>query len=351
MNIYVWWRLKCAFVPRSLPASLVLLCLILFFLFSPMFVNRSQSAMMRCWSQFCWCWLAWSFWLACSFLLVDVLNLAVGCVSHLLNKETFLFPLVPDLAKGCIAVGVVVFFSVWGVVEAYSIKVRQIDIDCPFAPEGGYRIAYVSDVHIGAACSQRKFNKIKGMLDGLEADLLLSGGDLVDGKGIKEENMAKALNELKIKRRIGVYGNHDVYTGLDYSRRLHEEAGFTLLENEGTDVEEWLSVYGETDPANGAAPETPMPAEGKFSILLKHRPDAWKKGGYDLQLSGHSHGGQIFPFNFLVRMQYPCKEGKLQELEGGTRLYVSNGTGLWGPPFRVMARPEITVFNLRRKIK
>ena len=261
-----------------------------------------------------------------------------------------MFPLVPDMAKGIIAVLIVLAFSVWGVAEAYAIKVRQIDIDSQFAPEGGYRIIYVSDIHIGAACSWRKFMKIKDMLEKLDGDMLLSGGDLVDGRGTKEESMSKMLGALNIARKIGVYGNHEVYTGLNYSRRLYDEAGITLLENEMLDIDGWLQIYGETDPANGGGPDVPLPGNGKFSILLKHRPDAWKKGGYDLQLSGHSHGGQIFPFNFLVRMQYPYKEGALRKLECGTSLYVSKGTGLWGPPFRVFARPEITVFNLRRKI-
>ena len=351
MNIYDWCRLKGAFAPKSFPASMFLLFLIMFMLFSPMFANRSQSLLMRTWTQFCWIWLAWSFWLACSFIAMDLLNLAVGVVSHMLNKNAFLFPLVPDLAKGIIGMAVVAAFSVWGVIEAYDIKVRHIDIDSPFAPEGGYRIVYVSDLHIGSACSWRKFKKIKGLLDELEGDLFLSGGDLIDGRGVKEENMARMLYMLKTQRRIGVYGNHEVYTGLDYARRLHDVAGIRLLENETVDVDGWLRIYGEADPANGAGPEAAMPGVGRFSILLKHRPDAWKRGGFTLQLSGHSHGGQIFPFNFLVRMQYPYKEGVLHELNGGTSLYVSNGTGLWGPPFRVMAPPEIVVLNLRRSVK
>ena len=345
MNIYDWWRLRCAFLARFTSTSLVLLFFILFALLSPMFVNRSQSILLRAWCQFCWIWLAWSFWLACSFVFMDVLNLLVGCVSHLLDKDVFIYPMIPDFSKGVIALGLIVVATVWGVAEAYSIKVKHVDVFSGFVPKSGYRIAFISDVHIGSACSWRKLKKIKSILDKQDADLILCGGDLFDGRGEKEESMARMLAMLKTTRKIGVYGNHEVYTGLDYSRRLFDAAGFKLLENQTIDVDGWLRIYGETDPANGRGPQAPLPGDRTFSILLKHRPDPWALGGYNLQLSGHSHGGQIFPFNFLVRMHYPYKEGALRKLPGGTEMYVSNGVGVWGPPFRFMARPEITVFD------
>ncbi len=346
MNVYDWWRIKSAFLSRSSWGAYALLLLILTVLFMPMFINRSSLPFARVISQTGWIWLAWSFWLASAFFAMDLLNLAVGAVSHLVNREVFIYPWISPFVKGCIAMGIVVAATVWGVTEAYAIKVKEVKICSPFAPEKPYRAAFVSDIHLGSACSWRKLRKIKSKLDEINADLILNGGDMADGRGAVEEKMAAELNAVSTKKRLAVYGNHEVYTGLEYSRKLYGMAGFTLLENDHEIVDEWLHVYGVTDPANGAASDLPDAPENCFSILLSHRPSPRTGKGYSLQLSGHSHGGQIFPFNFLIRLQHPYREGKVHELSGGTKFYVSPGTGVWGPPFRLFARPEITVFSI-----
>ena len=300
-----------------------------------------------------WTWLALSFWMFSAFLIVALWNFISYflCIIH----KSSVIPDIPPMYGTLFAFGFVAFAVVWGLIEASAIEVKTVDIPVPRLPEGmnEYRIAFFSDIHIGPACPESRVRKAVELVNGMKPDLILSAGDFVDGHGEREMRLSKILAEMKSSSdvKLGVFGNHDVYSGLDFSRKCHDIAGFTLLENDVFNVNDVISVYGKNDPATRVPPIEPLALypEGSFPILLYHRPDVpvANPQGFRLQCSGHSHGGQIFPFNFLVRIQYPHKEGRLIHIDGGPDLYVSRGTGLWGPPFRFLARPEITLFVLK----
>jgi len=170
--------------------------------------------------------------------------------------------------------------------------------------------------------------------------------------------MAAALRELK--PRFGTYavtGNHEYYAGISRALEFTRKAGFTVLGGDSRDVA-GIRLAGVADPvawrmgAGGADQEKTALANhssGQFTLLLKHRPTVEKgsMGHFDLQLSGHTHQGQIFPFTMVTRLLYPLTSG-LTNLAGGGSLYVSRGTGTWGPPIRFLAPPEITVIELVR---
>ena len=151
-------------------------------------------------------------------------------------------------------------------------------------------------------------------------------------------------------------GNHELYAGLDQAISFTERAGFRVLQNEGSTAGGLINVVGVDDPAilrvthSWLAPEKTLLSKvssDKFTLLLKHRPavDQESLGLFDLQLSGHVHKGQIFPFNLLTYLFYPVRTG-FALYPQNSALYVSRGTGTWGPPIRFLAPPEITVIEL-----
>ncbi|MBR4676329.1 MAG: metallophosphoesterase [Victivallales bacterium] len=372
LNVYDWWKLKRAFLQGQPIGAAVLLVFILLLLMGPAWMRPifSRGNQPRFLVQACWIWLAWSFWMFVALIVCDLWNL-VFLLCQMTFKQSI--PVQWMLGpQGCVwvALGFVAFGTLWGLVEANAIRLRTVEIASVKVPESadGFKLVLLSDIHLGPAATQRKLKKVIRMVEEASPDLVLSAGDLIDGSQERELKMAECLAELAPPYgKIAVYGNHDVYSGLDFSRKCHEAAGFKLLENQSAQPVDWLWIYGEKDPASGWHPgykgektvDVEKGPEGAFCVLLKHRPDVSKQGQGtdgvtpsplpDLQLSGHSHGGQIFPFNYLVRLQYKYREGRLHKLQGGMRLYVSPGTGVWGPPFRLFARPEITLFVFKKE--
>ena len=353
LYLRVWHKVAGAFFKGHPVAFWVSLGVTLLLFFMPV-VTRMLSlpaGFSRIMEQLGWICLAWVFWMWCILLLFDVWNVALWLISFLPRCSDALRFFAGDRLAVYAALAFTATATLWGVVEAGCIALRTVELATDKMPEGLHecRIALVTDVHIGPAASYRRLKKMLRLLEEAKPDLLLSAGDFIDGRSAHEEEMARFLGASPIAsgRRYGVLGNHDCYSGIDVSRKLHQEAKITLLEKRGELVDGWLWLYGEDDPASGRRMEkrlTGLP-EGRFTIFLRHQP-IW--GGGDLQVSGHSHGGQIFPFNFLVRTRYPYKESILHPVEGGY-IYVSPGSGVWGPPFRVFARPEVTLFIIRNK--
>jgi predicted MPP superfamily phosphohydrolase len=156
--------------------------------------------------------------------------------------------------------------------------------------------------------------------------------------------------------KFAVTGNHEFYAGLDQAVRFTEEAGFTMLRGEARPVAGFMTIAGVDDPTGKRfglfrGPEEGAllkgVARGRFTILLKHEPVIAKDatGLFDLQLSGHTHKGQIFPFNYIVKIFYPHDAG-LVHLPQHAFLYVSRGSGTWGPPIRFLSPPEVTIIKL-----
>jgi len=151
-------------------------------------------------------------------------------------------------------------------------------------------------------------------------------------------------------------GNHEYYADYRQSKDFTEKSGFRVLRSEALPVGEHLLVIGLDDPVgakftgfNPDAERTLLAdaTQGKFVLLLKHRPELspQSRGRFDLQLSGHVHKGQIFPFNLITWLRFPVRAGTTL-LEWGGRLHVNRGTGTWGPPIRFLAPPEVTVIDL-----
>ena len=218
------------------------------------------------------------------------------------------------------------------------------------------RIVQISDLHLGLFIRERQVEKILKRIAALEPDLLVSTGDLVDGQPNDLRQEAKLLASFEpLLGKIAVTGNHEFYAGLEHSLNFTRAAGFAILRQQAITFSH-LTVAGVDDKAIKSFNKTAKISEAellaslpkrKFTLLLKHRPEINLDsiGLFDLQLSGHTHKGQIFPFNLITWIFHPYPAGQLTKLSQGY-LYLSRGTGTWGPPIRILAPPEITIIDL-----
>jgi predicted MPP superfamily phosphohydrolase len=240
---------------------------------------------------------------------------------------------------------------------------RVVRVEVPLAnlPEkfDGRTIAHLSDVHLGTILGPRFLSRLIARTDELSPDIVVITGDLVDGDAGVVEEMVPQLRTLHAPRGIyAVLGNHEYYAGRDRSRALLADAGFTVLDNASVQLAPGLHIAGIPD-ARGSAqtgrPEADLDAalEGipadDVVVLLQHAPEEEQRvaaAGVDLMLNGHTHGGQLWPFHYLVRRAYPNYAGIYQV--GGMTQIVSRGSGQWGPPMRFLAPSEIYLITLRR---
>jgi len=254
--------------------------------------------------------------------------------------------------------------SVYGAIEAARPRVERVEIRSPKLPPelGRVRIVQLSDMHLGVMIGPRRLGRVLEEVRALGPDLIVATGDVVDGQADRLDGLAPLFETLR--PRLGKYavtGDHEHYVGLAAALDFHERAGFAMLRRAAAEVAPGLVLAG-VDDAGRPRPGVESPERDgiddevrllaglprdRYVILLKHRPvvDGRALGRFDLQLSGHIHGGQIFPFGLVVRLVHPVDTG-LNPLPDGAALYVSRGTGTWGPPLRVLAPPEITLIEL-----
>ena len=247
--------------------------------------------------------------------------------------------------------------AIYSFIERSRVRVEYIGI--PTTKTMGalplLRVAQISDVHIGSMNGQSRIQTVVRRLQEISPDVVVSTGDLIDsraGLAVPVTGLLAAVQPPLGK--FAVIGNHECYAGLDSSLSFMERAGFTVLRNQVISLR-GIRLVGMDDPAAGRAAQLASResqllrglSDDVFTILLKHRPDLvpGSQARFDLQLSGHTHKGQMFPFGFLTRLYYPAHAG-LFRLAQASYLYVSRGTGAWGPPFRLLAPPEITVFTI-----
>ncbi|MFE2354382.1 metallophosphoesterase [Streptomyces parvulus] len=262
--------------------------------------------------------------------------------------------------------GVSAVLLVWGYAEARRVpRVRRLDVQLPRLGAGldGTRIALITDTHYGPLDRARWSARVCETVNTLEADVVCHTGDIADGTAERRRAQAAPLGTVRATRaRVYVTGNHEYYSEAQGWVDLMDELGWEPLRNRHLLMErggDTLVVAGVDDVTaessgleghrahldgalSGADPDHPV-------LLLAHQPkfvDRAAAAGVDLQLSGHTHGGQIWPFHHLVRLDQPALAG-LTRHGDRTLLYTSRGTGFWGPPFRVFAPSEITLLVLR----
>ena len=263
-------------------------------------------------------------------------------------RQGFLIPLL-------LSTGIVVY----GFFDALHIRTERVVISTGKLPAtiDRFRIVQISDVHIGLIVGKARLAKILQQVQAAGPDLFVSTGDLIDGEPEDLADLARMMRQVRAPYgKYAVTGNHEFYGDVAAALRFTTEAGFTLLRGEGREVAGVINIAGVDDPTVAYRGEPATVSEkqllskldnGRFTLLLKHRPWQGKEVGglFDLQLSGHTHKGQVFPFSLIVARVYPLMAG-LVEMGQDQYLYVSRGTGTWGPPIRFLAPPEVTVIDL-----
>ena len=359
-HLYFFLKAKAAFSLHGW-----LLFLLAFFLLvmvaAPILVRISEQSgydqLAMFLAYFGYTWMGIVFLFAAASLVVDCGRIIISISNFILHKkkglqinakQAFYIPLIFSL-----------FISVVGAFEAWDIQVEEVTLASEKIPSSlnGLRIVQISDVHLGLIVRHKRLKKILDAVQKANPDILVSTGDLVDGQINRLEGLAEMLDD--IKPRYGKYavtGNHEFYAGLQDSLAFTRKAGFTILRNRGLSVTDYLNIAGMDDRTRrysenqGAVSEESMLREldrRKFTLLLKHRPivDKESLGLFDLQLSGHTHKGQIFPFNLITLLYFPVHWGCLNPVDH-CYLYVSRGSGTWGPPVRFLSPPEVTLIEL-----
>ncbi len=304
-----------------------------------------------------YCWMGVLFLFVVTAGLLDLCRLAVRLAGVVLGRA---LPLPLDgsaafLIPFCLAVGI----GVYGWFEALQIRQEQVTLVTTKLPPGirRLRIVQISDVHVGLIVREERLRRMIARVREASPDILVSTGDLVDGHVSHFNGIAELLREVRPRYgSFAVPGNHEYYVGIDQANAFTERAGFTILRGRSADVAGLITIAGVDDPAAGRFGSPPLKDEStllsplprnRFVLFLKHRPVVAPSsiGLFDLQLSGHVHKGQIFPFNALTYLNFPVHAG-LTTLSAESGLYVSRGTGTWGPPIRFLAPPEVTVIDL-----
>ncbi|MDQ7976659.1 metallophosphoesterase [Paraburkholderia sp. SARCC-3016] len=287
-----------------------------------------------------------------SLLTVDALWPNTVSIAHWRQNSA---AAVPILALISTAIG---FINARRRARVVTIEV-PID-DLPRALEG-FTIVQISDIHVGPTIKHNYVDAIVDAVNRLEPDLIAVTGDVVDGSVAQLSAHTQPLS--KLTARHGAYlvtGNHEYYSGADAWIAEFKRLGLRVLLNEhvvlnhdgAQAVIAGVTDYsaGHYDPAHNSDPAAALrgaPGDVLIRVLLAHQPrtaEAAADAGFTLQLSGHTHGGQFFPWNFFVRLQQPFTAG-LARLNG-LWVYTSRGTGYWGPPKRLGAPSEITRLKL-----
>ena len=296
----------------------------------------------------------WMVFAAAAFVILCVEN----CVFHLLGARAV--PGFEELLSFALA-GIVVIL---GVRQANTIQTVRLELPTAKLPDGAERVRVVqmSDLHLGPWVGRELLRQIVDKVNAAKPDIVVMTGDLADGPVEGHEEDAELLREIRAKDGIfAVTGNHDYYDDIDGAVGFMEEAGMRVLCNEAVEAcgiivlgvdddahlikAEWNLTRSETAVLHMEAEQ-----EKKFLLLLRHRPivEPGTEGHFDLQLSGHTHGGQLFPY-FNSRHILTHHDRGFKRLKCGGCLYVSNGAGYVGPPVRLLAPPEIVVIDIVRE--
>lgn len=301
-------------------------------------------------------WMGFVFIFVCQALLVDGYHLIIGAAQQVLGTDWTSLMLSKRQSISIVTATTCAIMA-YGAFEAYHVRTETITITSAKLPAGSepVRIVQISDLHISPLFYPGRLAPIIAAIEKAKPDILVSTGDLVDGRALNPQSLIKALRGLPApKGKYAITGNHEAYTGIHQASAFTREAGFTLLRNQSVSINPLLVITGVDDPTARDGKESLKEKDllnkiprSAFSLLLKHRPriDEESIGHIDLQLSGHTHKGQIFPFDGFVRLSYPLGYG-LRQIAPGRHLYTSRGTGTWGPPIRVLAPPEITIIDL-----
>lgn len=360
-HLYLFAKIKGA-LHLSIGTNIGLIIFMVIMVLAPIVVRISErygyETLARFMSYTGYIWMGVLFLFFVSSLLFDLYHLLIYTGTLILRRDLSHLSVTPVYAfmvPMLISLGI----NMYGYFEAKNIRIEKMTIQSSKIPAaaGRIRILQMSDVHIGLIVRDERLQRIVEEIKKAEPDILVATGDLLDGQINHLEEPLALLRDINPRYgKFAITGNHEFFAGIDQALAFIKDAGFVVLRGEGLNVAGMINIAGVDDPTGvrfGLArpiSERNMLSElaGQyFTLLLKHQPviDNDAVEYFDLQLSGHTHGGQIFPFNFVTKCFFPLNSGYFN-LSNHSRLYVSRGAGTWGPPIRFLSPPEIAVIDL-----
>ncbi len=354
---YLGWRLAESLVHWILLAAMAMLILML-----PTFYWNSESdkypVLKNILQQVSYLSMAL---ISCLFVLCALRDLVLIAVTLTAGADQA--AMVFNLTGGTIAflaAALVTLVGFWRAIR--GPRVRQVTVPIAGLPTilSGLHIVQISDLHVGPTIGRRYVERLLQMVDELKPDLTVLTGDIVDGDVEELRDVVAPLSRLFPYGRVFfVPGNHEYYWDIDTWTKEFRRLGATVLLNSGEYVKHnghqfWIG--GVTDPAalqthSGKGPDVKQAYAGAenadFRLLLSHRPGFVVEAaaaGFHLQLSGHTHGGQFFPWTYILRIAHRFFIGLIKY--DNIWLYVSPGTGSWGPPMRLGTTPEVTSIRI-----
>jgi predicted MPP superfamily phosphohydrolase len=369
---YLWWRLVRGTTPPGRTRRLLTLLTVVLAVLPTLAVALRSRLPMAVATPLDWVgytWLGLAFYLFLAVLATEPIRVALRLWrrSHEAGSEDTAIPRRLFLARsfavaaGAVAVGV----AGTGVVLANSAPVvRRVPIRIPRLDPAlaGLRIVTFSDGHLSATYGGRRFERVVETVNAQRPDVVAIVGDLVDGEVDELREDAAPLADLVSSQGVFfVTGNHEYFVDTAAWLRHLPTLGIDVLRNERVPIRRGGASFDLAGIDDRTAAASGVPGHGADLdaaldgrddavpvVLLAHQPvqvAQARAAGVDLQLSGHTHGGQLWPFDYAVRLDQPVVEGWSQQ--GPTQLYVTSGAGYWGPPMRVGARPEVTVIELQ----
>ncbi len=247
-----------------------------------------------------------------------------------------------------IVIGLILVLTIYSIINAENIVTRKIKVEIQGLKKP-MRAVQLTDIHLGTVHSSPFLKKIVEKTNSLKPDVVFITGDLVDGSAPLTSDIVSPINKIKAKTFFTI-GNHEIYDGIDEVMNLLKTTKLDILRNKVAKFKELQIIgvdYSDDKEYLGKILPNMEIKKNKPSILLYHPPSDLKFSnmfGIQLQLAGHTHAGQIFPFNLLVRTSFKYVRGFHKE--GKSSIYVSQGTGTWGPAMRLGSKSEITVIEL-----
>jgi predicted MPP superfamily phosphohydrolase len=359
LHLYVLIKARRAFYLRN-PGYLLLVVILAFLMFAPIQARMLEAehypmlSIMTFWIGNVW--MGALFFFICLSVPLDGYHLGLAALQQLSQVDLTHLMLSRRQRFGLIALLTIVLMA-YSAVEAYRIRPDTLTLKSSKIPAAvkSIRIVQISDLHVGPMTFPLRLKPVIEAVKAAKPDILVSTGDLVDGRmpPFRAEQIAALAGITAPLGKFAVTGNHEYYAGLKESLAFTGQAGFTMLRSQHVLIKDALAIAGVDDPGHGGVSVSEQTVldhlVGKyFTVLLKHRPvfDPSSRDLFDLQLSGHIHKGQIFPFTLVIDLLYKWDSGTHQ-ISPKSLIHVSRGSGSWGPPFRFLAPPEITIIDLQ----
>lgn len=281
-----------------------------------------------------------SAWMGISFYLISFLAI-YGLTSFFIK--------IPHETAGIIIGFLTAVVSVYSISKSSDLEIKRVEISLN-GLKNDLNVVQLSDIHIGSIRNSGYMERIVHETNKLNPEMVFITGDMVDGSARLHKHTFKSINDLKAPVFFAT-GNHDFYEGMDEIFRVLEGINLRILRNELVECM-GIQVIGveysyQTQNLEKSLSKIDINPE-KPSVLLYHIPrevEAANDAGIELQLSGHTHAGQMIPVNLFVKIMFPYFRGLYSYKD--TKLYVSQGTGTWGPPMRLGSRCEITSIHLK----